>query len=757
MSIAEQLDRIEQLKANLKTIMAEKGAALPEDASFDTLVDVAEEQFGPAVVPEGGVISYYPFTEECSITGVPTNCTAEVVDEDLLKAFITSHMERPQENTFIFRWTSSTGAWTFSSMMGGTPVVVELEDAGVDATINDGATSANFRVKYELTYDTESETEDYVFDKTGESALCTSSGSFVFSDGFSLPKVTVTSIEFTSERPFYGTVGDNFVRGCSHLGSVSGLGTITTFGDYAFAECTQLVSLDISPAAVGNNFISSCTSFNQEIDLSSLVTVGNSFMSYCTSFNQEVDFSSLATAGFEFMYHCTSFSQDVEFPALATVGNNFMVSCLVQAASFGSLTSCGTAFMNNNQNLVSVYFGQDLHPDTSTNAFVVSWDSPAFAQGITIAAANSAIAQEWTDYINHSNYCQRANTEHGLPTVYYTAPMSQGGTLDAAEVSLSSAGDFQVSWGDGTFGNAGRHIYQQNDTYVQYIKLIPLVDNALLRPSFPDSYPVLRVGKMANVTISTNSLYGVAVGDAVVGDGAFYLITGRVTSSSGTFTWDGYFDLQVNILFKNTPTIIPDNFFANPSNNSRDPVIANGHTFVGLDWGLVEEIGDSFFGATINKNKQNKSYIIQSISYMPKLKKVGDKFLSAVKSDSYGSGFSGFNYPQLESVGSSFMEENDAPTCTLNLPKLKDISNLLLWNAGRGTWTVYFGSVESVSDAGSSKALAADSNNHPAYRNGIDVYCASQNMSNLISQALPNTTSNPYRKLRLHIGVLNGA
>lgn len=64
---------------------------------------------------------------------------------------------------------------------------------------------------------------------------------------------------------------------------------------------------------VGDNFLSSCTSFNQPLDLGSCAYIGVSFMENCTNFNQPLSLpQTLTHIGYQFMFGCTNMISQID-------------------------------------------------------------------------------------------------------------------------------------------------------------------------------------------------------------------------------------------------------------------------------------------------------------------------------------------------------------------------------------------------------------------------------------------------------------
>lgn len=120
--------------------------------------------------------------------------------------------------------------------------------------------------------------------------------------------------------------------------------------DYVF-DCPVVFSS--GHQRVGNYFMSTCTSFNQPLDISMFnYMVGTYFMQNCYSFNQPIKFPttlSSSNLGTYFMQNCRAFNQPLNLPDnVGILGNYFLSGCQAfnSPINTSGVTQVNTYFMS---------------------------------------------------------------------------------------------------------------------------------------------------------------------------------------------------------------------------------------------------------------------------------------------------------------------------------------------------------------------------------------------------------------------------
>ena len=124
--------------------------------------------------------------------------------------------------------------------------------------------------------------------------------------------------------PALTTAGNNAFNNCSQVTSFD-LPALTTAGNYAFSSCSSLTSLDL-PAltTAGNSAFNSCSSLTS-LDLPALTTAGNSAFNYCSSLTS-LDLPALTTAG-NYAFRACSLLEKIDLPVLEQLNPSLFGYC----------------------------------------------------------------------------------------------------------------------------------------------------------------------------------------------------------------------------------------------------------------------------------------------------------------------------------------------------------------------------------------------------------------------------------------------
>jgi hypothetical protein len=195
--------------------------------------------------------------------------------------------------------------------------------SGINVTLDEGATSANFKIRMQTVVDTTSPVASRFLTQTEYEALGDTSGStgkFDFGT-LQLPKAAVMSFSF---------------------------GTLATSTPEWFLYASTVQSLDFSNATslttIGDNFLRGCESINSSIILPSGVTsIGKSFLAMTYAYNSPIILpTGLLSIGKEFLWYCTSFNNPLTLPnTITSIGTAFLSECqsMVSTVDIGTLSS----------------------------------------------------------------------------------------------------------------------------------------------------------------------------------------------------------------------------------------------------------------------------------------------------------------------------------------------------------------------------------------------------------------------------------
>jgi hypothetical protein len=423
MSIATEIARLQQAKADLKASINAKGGTITNEtideyAGFVDALDVGGAElpstaggsiFTGATIPLTYKNNTHDYENNYEYKSATHNITITGLDG---RATITGNGTK---NVLVaFDVTSSTTSlknFTITCVNGEQTLEYKGLHAHYGETVTGILTFAYNNITHdgsEGTFGTSGLTANYKFIVTSSSDLP------IFSTDTTLWN-TIYSYQLLNVLigNFSGTsIGDSFMRACysfnqpltlpSGLSSIgnnfmyfcyafnqpltlpSGLSSIGKgFIGYCYAF-NQVLTLPSSLSSIGNNFMFSCYAFNQVLTLpSGLSSIGGGFMSDCHAFNQPLTLpSGLSSIGNDFIRSCYAFNQPLTLPSgLSSIGNDFMRACY----SFNqpltlpsSLSSIGSSFMFYCYALSTIIWNASVYPtdnqslsqgiDTKTNS-----------------------------------------------------------------------------------------------------------------------------------------------------------------------------------------------------------------------------------------------------------------------------------------------------------------------------------------------------------------------------------------------------
>lgn len=187
------------------------------------------------------------------------------------------------------------------------------------------------------------------------------------------------------------SVGSYFLANSYNFDSSIKLDKITTVNSYFLRNCYKYdkpLTFVEGITLIDGNFMSNCYSFNSNIILpSTLVTINTNFMNGCRSFNKPLDLSNVTTIGNYFMCNCDSYNQYTGLENVETIGNSFMTGNLSLNNNIrigSSLTSIGTAFLQDCYSLNEVDINSSVSPTDNSSLSVNRNDCKAYLVGVTL-------------------------------------------------------------------------------------------------------------------------------------------------------------------------------------------------------------------------------------------------------------------------------------------------------------------------------------------------------------------------------------
>jgi hypothetical protein len=476
MSIATEIARLQQAKADLKASINAKGGTITNETIDEYAGFVDNLEVGGAELPStaGGSIftgATIPLTYKNNTHDYENNYEYKSATHNITitgldgRATITGNGTK---NVLVaFDVTSSTTSlknFTITCVNGEQELTYKGLHAHYGETVTGILTFAYNNITHdgsEGTFDTSGLTANYKFIVTSSSDLPifpenTTLWNTIYSH--QLLNVLIGNFSGTSIDNYFmsrcyafnqpltlpsglSSIGAYFMYYCyafnQPLTLPSGLSSI---GAYFMSYCyafNQPLTLPSGLSSIGDDFMSYCYAFNQPLTLpSSLSSIGNSFMSSCYAFNQPLTLpSSLSSIGNYFMSYCFSFNQPLTLPSgLSSIGAYFMSYCYAfnQPLTLpSSLSSIGNSFMS------SCYaFNQPLTLPSSLSSIGNSFMSScyAFNQPLTLPSSLSSIGNYFM------SYCYALSTIIWNASVYPTDNNSLSQNINTKTDSTYGAG-----------------------------------------------------------------------------------------------------------------------------------------------------------------------------------------------------------------------------------------------------------------------------------------------------------------------------
>jgi hypothetical protein len=385
MSIATEIARLQQAKADLKASINAKGGNITDEtideyAGFVDLLEVGGAElpstaggsiFTGATIPLTYKNNTHDYENNYEYKSATHNITITGLDG---RATITGNGTK---NVLVaFDVTSSTTSlknFTITCVNGEQ----ELTYKGLHAHYGETVTGILIFAYNNITHDGSEGT----FDTSG----LTANYKFIVMPASTLPA-------YSSDTTYSYTIFPHQILNVL-IGNFSG----TSIGDEFMHYCysfNQPLTLPSGASSIGNRFMHSCYSFNQPLTLPSGVSsIGNYFMYDCSAFNQVLTLpSNLSSIGSSFMYDCRAFNQPLTLPSgVSTIGDYFMYACqsFNQPLTLPSgVSSIGNYFMNACRSFNQVL---TLPSGLSSIGNYFMSDCSAFNQVLTLPSSLSSI------------------------------------------------------------------------------------------------------------------------------------------------------------------------------------------------------------------------------------------------------------------------------------------------------------------------------------------------------------------------------
>jgi len=241
MSIATEITRIQQAKADIKTAIEAKGVTVPSSATIDTYDDYVSQISG-----DDELIGLIERT--ATSINIPSGTTI-IGNSAFINYYSLSSVTIPDSVTSI-------GNQAFSSCSGLTSVTIpsDVTSIGNQAFINCSSLTS-------------------VTIPNSVSSI----GEHAFFGCYALTSVTIPN-SVTS-------IGDGAFSYCSSLTSITIPNSVTSISDYTFEYCTSLTSVDIPSGVtnIGSQAFRDCTSLTSVTIPSGITTIGNAAFYNCTN------------------------------------------------------------------------------------------------------------------------------------------------------------------------------------------------------------------------------------------------------------------------------------------------------------------------------------------------------------------------------------------------------------------------------------------------------------------------------------------
>jgi hypothetical protein len=145
--------------------------------------------------------------------------------------------------------------------------------------------------------------------------------------------------------------------GCTNLGSITILDSVTSIGNSAFQNCTGLTSLTIQNNIIGEYMFEGCTNLGSLIIPSSVTSIGNTAFSGCTGLTS-LTIQNATIGNNNIFLGCSALNVNIQNNSLTLYSNSFPDTSTYNLSGEKGVTSFDIQF----QNTVDVNPGSTLPP-----------------------------------------------------------------------------------------------------------------------------------------------------------------------------------------------------------------------------------------------------------------------------------------------------------------------------------------------------------------------------------------------------------
>lgn len=302
MSIASEIERLNNAKSSIKQSIINKGVNVPDVEKLDTYSTYIDQISGtcpPPTIDTGGMF---------------TGNTVAIVWKDA-----------PQEDrTFVYK----SNKYNINiSGLEGEATITGNGTKEVTVTVNTNSSGSQIQIPYYITCSDMSNTYTYTANlcyygyEIQNKCLIAIKGI----NDYDISVYEYNQLPIFSSQTGYVTL--NGIRAYTHqiVGFSFGNLEIFSTGNYFLANCfsfNQPLKLSNNITSIGNNFLYNCKGFNQPLDINNVRSIGDYFLSLCYSFNQPINLDKITSIGAGFLRLCESFNQPLNFSDNITFFDN---------------------------------------------------------------------------------------------------------------------------------------------------------------------------------------------------------------------------------------------------------------------------------------------------------------------------------------------------------------------------------------------------------------------------------------------------
>lgn len=405
MAISDEITRLQQAKAALKTSIEGKGVTVSSDATLDDyadLVDSIEAGGGVSLSSsdvnfidyDGTIVASYTASEFASLSSMPAN--PDHTSEGLVaqgwnwtladaKTYVETYGTLNIGQMYVTdngatRITIDTHGWTEQH-----PIKLQFSQSSdncVAVDFGDGSEverkSGTSNVIFEHIYETDCVFTISIMPDVGTTAtIGYTSSNYLIIGATNSERLGVSSIISVSvgERV---SLGDYAFRTCYFLQFITIPNTVTSFGISNFYSCESLRSLTIPSGvtSIGNGAFNTCTGLRSVSIPNSLTSIGIQLFSACYSLRSITIPNSITSINNYFVSSCHSL-RSITIPySVTSIGNQAFNGTSLRSITIpNSVTNIGTYVFSACSSLLEIIIANTTPPTIGTNAFGQSTDN----------------------------------------------------------------------------------------------------------------------------------------------------------------------------------------------------------------------------------------------------------------------------------------------------------------------------------------------------------------------------------------------